>query len=222
MELSNKTRTADVRAGQGQSDAQALRLRPQAGADQRRPAESLHEVGEFVTAYETDPKQIEYVNQLARAVRARGLPVVWTYVAYMDSGEDCGVWGTRTNTPDSLQNIKVGLAPRRVRRSAARSIASATSSSTSAWPRRSTRPTSVAVQLAQGRHRGGDRRLDLGVRARHRGGQPVAQLSHDRSGGVRRRQAREPAFRQPLRHGAEVCRRRAGRRGARELPAIRP
>ncbi|MFZ9812040.1 MAG: isochorismatase family protein, partial [Burkholderiaceae bacterium] len=23
-------------------------------------------------------------------------------------GEDCGVWGTRTNTPDSLQNIKVG------------------------------------------------------------------------------------------------------------------
>jgi nicotinamidase-related amidase len=34
--------------------------------------------------------------------------VVWTYVAYMESGEDCGVWGTRTNTPDSLQNIKVG------------------------------------------------------------------------------------------------------------------
>jgi nicotinamidase-related amidase len=26
----------------------------------------------------------------------------------MDSGEDCGIWGTRTDTPDSLQNIKVG------------------------------------------------------------------------------------------------------------------
>jgi nicotinamidase-related amidase len=65
-------------------------------------------VGEFPTAYETDPKQLQYVNQLAAAFRARGLPVVWTYVAYMDSGEDCGVWGTRTNTPDSLQNIKVG------------------------------------------------------------------------------------------------------------------
>jgi nicotinamidase-related amidase len=26
----------------------------------------------------------------------------------MESGEDAGVWGTRTNTPDSLQNIKVG------------------------------------------------------------------------------------------------------------------
>ena len=25
----------------------------------------------------------------------------------MQSGEDCGVWGTRTDTPDSLQNIKV-------------------------------------------------------------------------------------------------------------------
>jgi nicotinamidase-related amidase len=65
-------------------------------------------VGEFATAYETDPKQLQYVNQLAAAFRAKALPVVWTYVAYMDSGEDCGVWGTRTNTADSLQNIKVG------------------------------------------------------------------------------------------------------------------
>ena len=65
-------------------------------------------VGEFVTAYETDPRQLEYVNQLAALARDRRLPVVWTYVGYMDSGEDCGVWGTRSNTPDSLQNIKVG------------------------------------------------------------------------------------------------------------------
>mgnify|MGYP006177487761 FL=1 len=65
-------------------------------------------VGEFATAYETDPRQLEYINTLAAEFRARGFPVVWTYVAYMDSGEDCGVWGTRTNTPDSLQNIKVG------------------------------------------------------------------------------------------------------------------
>ncbi|HTM59157.1 MAG TPA: isochorismatase family protein [Burkholderiales bacterium] len=65
-------------------------------------------VGEFVTAYETDPKQLHYVNQLAQAFRAKKLPVVWTYVAYMDSGEDCGVWGTRSDTPDSLQNIKAG------------------------------------------------------------------------------------------------------------------
>ena len=34
--------------------------------------------------------------------------MIWTNVAYMDSGEDAGVWGTRTNTPDSLQNIKYG------------------------------------------------------------------------------------------------------------------
>jgi maleamate amidohydrolase len=61
---------------------------------------------EFVTAYETDPRQIEYVNALATLCRRHGLPVVWTYVAYLDSGEDCGVWGTRTDTPDSLQNIK--------------------------------------------------------------------------------------------------------------------
>src|SRR5262245_38340793 len=65
-------------------------------------------VSEFATAYEADPRQLAYVNELAELARAKGLPVVWTYVAYMESGEDCGVWGTRSNTPDSLQNIKVG------------------------------------------------------------------------------------------------------------------
>ncbi|OGA71631.1 MAG: isochorismatase [Betaproteobacteria bacterium RIFCSPLOWO2_12_FULL_65_14] len=65
-------------------------------------------VGEFATAYEADPRQLDYVNQLARLFREQRRPVVWTYVAYMDSGEDCGVWGTRSDTPDSLQNIKVG------------------------------------------------------------------------------------------------------------------
>ncbi len=65
-------------------------------------------VDEFRTAYQTDPKQLDYVNELGRVMRQNGLPVVWTYVAYLESGEDCGVWGTRTNTPDSLQNIKLG------------------------------------------------------------------------------------------------------------------
>ena len=62
----------------------------------------------FATAYETDPNQLEYVNQLAHAFRALDWPVVWTHVAYMQSGEDAGIWGTRTDTPDSLQNIKFG------------------------------------------------------------------------------------------------------------------
>lgn len=62
----------------------------------------------FKTAYETDPRQIEHINALSAQVRALGLPVVWTYVAYLESGEDAGTWGTRTNTPDSLQNIKHG------------------------------------------------------------------------------------------------------------------
>lgn len=60
----------------------------------------------FVTAYETDPDQIGHVNRLAAACRQRGFPVVWTYVAYDVDGADCGVWGTRTDTPDSLQNIR--------------------------------------------------------------------------------------------------------------------
>ena len=65
-------------------------------------------IDKFATAYEADPRQIEHANSIARAARAKGMPVVWTRVAYMDSGADAGVWGTRTDTPDSLQNIKYG------------------------------------------------------------------------------------------------------------------
>jgi len=47
----------------------------------------------FKTAYETDPRQMEYIDTLAQKFRQLNWPVVWTYVAYMQS-------------PDSLQNIK--------------------------------------------------------------------------------------------------------------------
>lgn len=60
----------------------------------------------FATAYETDPRQLEYINDLAKRFRKLRWPVIWTHVAYMESAEDAGVWGTRTDTPDSLQNIK--------------------------------------------------------------------------------------------------------------------
>jgi maleamate amidohydrolase len=62
----------------------------------------------YRTAYENDPEQITHINRLAALVRSKGMPVVWTYVAYMQSGEDAGVWGTRSDTVDSLQNIKFG------------------------------------------------------------------------------------------------------------------
>lgn len=62
----------------------------------------------FKTAYQTDPRQIEYINRLAALFRERQLPVIWTHVAYLPSAEDAGVWGTRTDTVDSLQNIKHG------------------------------------------------------------------------------------------------------------------
>ncbi len=62
----------------------------------------------YATAYQTDPRQLEYVNLLARLARSAGMPVIWTFVAFMDNADDAGVWGTRTDTPDSLQNIKLG------------------------------------------------------------------------------------------------------------------
>lgn len=66
------------------------------------------EVDRYPTAYRTDPRQLEYINELAALARARNMPVIWTHVAYMANADDAGVWGTRTNTPDSLQNIRVG------------------------------------------------------------------------------------------------------------------
>jgi len=60
----------------------------------------------YKTAYVTDPRQIEHIDRISRKARDKGLPVIWTHVAYMDNAADAGVWGTRTDTPDSLQNIK--------------------------------------------------------------------------------------------------------------------
>lgn len=60
------------------------------------------------SGYITDPRQIEHINAISNAARDKSLPVVWTHVAYMKNGDDAGVWGTRTNTADSLQNFKFG------------------------------------------------------------------------------------------------------------------
>jgi len=65
-------------------------------------------IDEFSTAYEADPRQIEFTNQISHLARECGMPVVWTQVAYMGTGADAGIWGRRTNTPDSLENIKRG------------------------------------------------------------------------------------------------------------------
>jgi nicotinamidase-related amidase len=62
----------------------------------------------FKTSYETDPRQIEYANIISRLAREKGMPVIWSRVGYKNDASDAGVWGTRTNTADSLQNIKYG------------------------------------------------------------------------------------------------------------------
>lgn len=65
-------------------------------------------IDRYKTAYETDPRQIEHVNTISALARTVGMPVVWSRVGYADDASDAGVWGTRTDTPDSLQNIKYG------------------------------------------------------------------------------------------------------------------
>ncbi|WP_339114769.1 isochorismatase family protein [Thioclava sp. GXIMD2076] len=62
----------------------------------------------YITAYETDPAQCDYVNRLAGRMRGLNLPVIWTYVGFYEDGADCGIFGTRDDNPNSLQNIKLG------------------------------------------------------------------------------------------------------------------
>ena len=106
--------TSDKSARQLYQEVKANASRPRFGFGRKAAVvnvdlqKSYTNEGEFATAYETDPKQMDYVNQISDLARSKNLPVVWTYVAYMASGEDCGIWGTRTDTPDSLQNIKLG------------------------------------------------------------------------------------------------------------------
>ena len=64
------------------------------------------DIDTFATAYQTHPDQIDFINRLSALAREKNMPVVWTHVAYMDNADDAGVWGTRTNTENSLQNIK--------------------------------------------------------------------------------------------------------------------
>ncbi|MCA3001688.1 MAG: isochorismatase family protein [Rhodocyclaceae bacterium] len=108
MELSDKTARqiwADIKANPNRAK---FGFGKKAALINIDPQKAYTKVDEFKTAYETDPRQIEYINELSKRFRNLKWPVVFTYVAYMDSGEDAGVWGTRTNTPDSLQNIKHG------------------------------------------------------------------------------------------------------------------
>jgi nicotinamidase-related amidase len=108
METSNKTARqiwADVKANPNRARFGFGRKAVLVNIDLQK---AYTKTDEFATAYETDPEQISWVNRLAAGFRVLRWPVVWTRVSYLESGEDAGVWGTRTNTPDSLQNIKYG------------------------------------------------------------------------------------------------------------------
>jgi len=108
MEISNKTareifeevRTNPARARFGFGEKLAI-----VNVD---PQKAYTRPDLFKTAYITDPRQMEHIAGISQAARDKGLPVVWTHVAYMENAADAGVWGTRTNTSDSLQNIKYG------------------------------------------------------------------------------------------------------------------
>ena len=97
-------------------------------------------VDEFKTAYETDPKQIDYVNILADLFRTKNCPVVWTHVAYMELGGGLRRLGHAHEHAGFAAEHQSGLPPLRFDDRLQDRLPSGISSSTSGWRRHSSRP----------------------------------------------------------------------------------
>ncbi len=65
-------------------------------------------IDEYKTAFENDPRQIDYVNQISQLARSRGMPVFWTQIAYMGKVADAGLWGNRTVTQEVKETARHG------------------------------------------------------------------------------------------------------------------
>ena len=51
---------------------------------------------------------IEHENRISALAHTAAMPVGWSPVGCAGDASDAGVWGTRTDTPDSLRNVKYG------------------------------------------------------------------------------------------------------------------
>lgn len=65
-------------------------------------------VESYKTAFETDPRQIDYVNELSQLAREKGFPVFWTQVAYMGKIADAGLWRSRTARAEAEDAFRFG------------------------------------------------------------------------------------------------------------------
>ena len=148
-------------------------------------------VGEFVTAYEDDPDDMDYVNRLAELARARKLPVAWTDVAFTASGEDrarsaaattCRIY-CRTSSSGTAGPSSTTRAGDRPRQRHHRQQEDAPWPSTRRRCSPSPSSTDAHTVIVTGL-------FHLGLRVCYRGRQPVARLPHHRAGGVRGRPAR--------------------------------
>ena len=84
----------------------------------------LHPAGRVRDRLRNRPEADRLRQRAGRACSVRQrFPVVWTYVAYLDSGEDCGDLGHAHQHAGLPAEHQGGLAPRRSSTSAARSIA---------------------------------------------------------------------------------------------------
>ena len=65
-------------------------------------------IDDYKTAFESDPAQIEHVNLISHLARSKGMPVIWTQVAYMGKIADAGIWRSRTATPEAQEATRFG------------------------------------------------------------------------------------------------------------------
>ncbi len=141
----------------------------------------------YKTGYETDPKQTEYINKLASETPPARPAGHLDLCRLFESGDDCGVFGSRTDTPDSLQNIKVG-SPRAALDPRLDVVDRRDVILNKKMPSAffETHVASLA-DIPQDRYGHRHRRLDLRLRAGDGCRQPVARLPNDRADRMRGR-----------------------------------
>ena len=167
---------------------------------------------EFKTAYETDPNQIQYINELADEVPRARLAGRLDVRLLRRVRRGRRRVGHPHRHPRLAAEHQARLASRGVRRPL-RHPADRPDLQQADAVAVLRDAAAVAARVAPGRHRRPHRRLDVGLHPRRRRRLALPRLPHDRPRAVRGRQARELPLREPHRPDAQVRRRRRRRRG---------
>ena len=90
MSLGTKMQTTTKTARELYEEVKANPKRARFGFGQKAaivnvdPQQAYTRIDLFSTAYEADPKQMDYIDTISKMARDKGLPVIWTHCGYKE------------------------------------------------------------------------------------------------------------------------------------------